>query len=107
MPTDHGARPAAQQLLGKVGLLRTAAAATAPELRALATVQRDRAAPGRAGLPPAGAPSIRRPSLHLSGRIMDYYGTRGQGHDLASGLVFVVSVNRGPGALQPGRLHQA
>ena len=46
-------RPAAQQLLGKVGLLR-AAAATPSELRAsaaAATVQRDRAAPGRTGLP--------------------------------------------------------
>ena len=44
-------RPAAQQLLGKVGLLRTAAA-TGTEQRAAsaATVQRDRAAPGRAGL---------------------------------------------------------
>ena len=44
-------RPAAQQLLGKVGLLRTAAA-TGTEQRAAsaATLQRDRAAPGRAGL---------------------------------------------------------
>ena len=42
-------RPAAQQLLAEVGLLRTAAAA-GTEQRAAATVQRDRAAPGRAGL---------------------------------------------------------
>ena len=44
-------RPAAQQLLGKVGLLRTAAAAGAEQRAAsAATVQCDRAAPGRAGL---------------------------------------------------------
>ena len=44
-------RPAAQQLLGKVGLLRTAAAAgTEQRAASAATVQRDRAAPGRAGL---------------------------------------------------------
>ena len=45
-------RPAAQQLLGEVGLLRTAAV-TGTEQRAAspaATVQRDRAAPGRAGI---------------------------------------------------------
>ena len=42
-------RPAAQQLLGKVGLLRTAAAAgTEQRAASAATVQRDRAAPGRA-----------------------------------------------------------
>ena len=42
---------AAQQLLGKVGLLRTAAAAgTEQRAASAATVQRDRAAPGRAGL---------------------------------------------------------
>ena len=44
-------RPAAQQLLGKVGLLRTAAAAgTEQRAASAATVQCDRAAPGRAGL---------------------------------------------------------
>ena len=45
-------RPAAQQLLGKVGLLRTAAAAGTEQRAAppAATLQRDRAAPGRAGL---------------------------------------------------------
>ena len=44
-------RPAAQQLLGKVGLLRTAAAAgTEQRAASAATLQRDRAAPGRAGL---------------------------------------------------------
>ena len=42
---------AAQQLLGKVGLLRTAAAAgTEQRAASAATVQCDRAAPGRAGL---------------------------------------------------------
>ena len=44
-------RPAAQQLLGKVGLLRTAAAAgTEQRAASAATVQRDRAAPGCASL---------------------------------------------------------
>ena len=44
-------RPAAQQLLGKVGLLRTAEAAGTEQRAASAvTLQRDRAAPGRAGL---------------------------------------------------------
>ena len=44
-------RPAAQQLLEKVGLLRTAAAAgTEQRAASAATVQCDRAAPGRAGL---------------------------------------------------------
>ena len=44
-------RPAAQQLLGKVGLLRTAApAGTEQRAASAATVQCDRAAPGRACL---------------------------------------------------------
>ena len=44
-------RPAAQQLLGKVGLLRTAeAAGTEQRAASAATVQRDRAAPGCASL---------------------------------------------------------
>ena len=66
-------RPAAQQLLGKVGLLR-AAAATGAEQRvasATATDKGDRAASGRTGLSARsalpGAPAVHlcRPSLHL------------------------------------------
>ena len=64
---------AAQQLLGKVGLLHTAAATGAEQRAASATAahKRDRAAPGRAGpstrSAPSGAPTshIRRSSLHL------------------------------------------
>ena len=70
-------RPAAQQLLRKVGLLRTAAAATAPELRAVAaaaTVQRDRAAPGCAGLSAAPQQCIYAdsPPYIFLGRVMKF-----------------------------------
>ena len=44
------AGPAAQQLLGKVGLLRTAEAAGTEQRASAATVQCDRAAPGCASL---------------------------------------------------------
>ena len=98
----------------QVGLLRTAAA-TGTEQRAAsaATVQCDRAAPGRAGLPAALPCPARQciyadPPYIFPGRSMNYYGTRG-GHDLvfhtelrdalfASGLPFVVSVNDVPEA---------
>ena len=56
----------AQQLLGKVGLLHTAAAAGTEQraASAAATLQRDRAAPGRAGLSTRSAlPAT--PSLHF------------------------------------------
>ena len=64
---------AAQQLLGKVGLLRAAAAAGAEQRAASAapTDKRDRAVPGCAGpstrsaLPGAPALHLCRPSLHL------------------------------------------
>ena len=51
-------RPAAQQLLGKVGLLHTAAATGAEQRAASATAahKRDRAAPGRAGPSTRSAP---------------------------------------------------
>ena len=104
-------RPAAQQLLGKVGLLRTAAAAgTEQRAASAATVQRDRAAPGCAGISTRsalpGAPV--HPPYIFPGHSMNYYGTRG-GHNLvfhtelrdalfASGLPFVVSVNDVPEA---------
>ena len=66
-------RPAAQQLLGKVGLLRTAAATGAEQRAASATAshKRERAMPGRAGpstrsaQPSAAALYLRRSSLHL------------------------------------------
>ena len=66
-------RPAAQQLLGKVGLLRTAAATGAEQRAASAASarKRDRAMPGRTGpstrsaQPSAAALYLRRPSLHL------------------------------------------
>ena len=56
--------PAAQQLLGKVGLLRANAEQCAAS--ATATDKCDRAAPGRTGLSTsAPALHLRRPSLHL------------------------------------------
>ena len=66
-------RPAAQQLLGKAGLLHTAAAAGAEQRAAYAaaTAQCDRAMPGRTGLStrsaPPGTPTghICRSALHL------------------------------------------
>ena len=66
-------RPAAQQLLGKVGLLHTAAATGAEQraASAAAAAQRDRAMPGRTGLsarcaqPSAAALYLCRSSLHL------------------------------------------
>ena len=66
-------RPAAQQLLGKVGLLRTAGATGAEQRAASATAshKRDRAMPGRTGpstrsaQPSAAALYLRRSSLHL------------------------------------------
>ena len=101
-------RPAAQQLLGKVGLLHTAAATGAEQraASAAATVQCDRTAP-----PGAPRMHLRRPSLHLprSQHELLYYGTKGRGHDLAfhselrdalftSGLPFVLSINAVPEA---------
>ena len=91
-------RPAAQQLLGKVGLLRTAEAAGTEQ----------RAASAAATLQRAHQCIYADPPYIFPGRSMNYYGTRG-GHDLvfhtelrdalfASGLPFVVSVNDVPEA---------
>ena len=100
-------RPAAQQLLGKVGLLCTAAAAgTEQRAESAATVQRDRAAPGCASLSTRSALPGDPPYI-FPGRSMNYYGTRG-GHDLVFHTelrdALVVSVNDVPEA-RGGRLH--
>ena len=80
-------RSAAQQLLGKVGLLHTAAATDAEQRAASATAahKRGRAAPGRTGPSTRSAPPghIRRSSYIFPGRSMNYYGTRRRGHDFA------------------------
>ena len=106
-------RPAAQQLLDKVGLLRTAAAAGTEQraASAAATLQRDRAAPGCAGLPAgaalSGAPvHLRQPSLHFprpQHELLWYerglvFHTELRDALFASGLPFVVSVNNVPEA---------
>ena len=76
-------RPAAQQLVGKVGLLR-AAAATGAEQRAAsaaASDKRDCAAAGRAG-PSTRSPQeciYADPPYIFPGRSVNYYGTRGRG----------------------------
>ena len=104
-------RPAAQQLLGKVGLLHTAAATDAEQRAASATASEkcDRAMPGRAGLSTRsalpGSPALHlcRSSLHLP------RSQHGRGHDMAfhselrdalfaSSLPFVLSVNDVPEA---------
>ena len=62
-------RPAAQQLLGKVGLLHTAAATGAKQraASAAATAQCDRAMPGRTGLSTRSAqPSAAEPGLQAT-----------------------------------------
>ena len=105
-------RPAAQQLLGKVGLLRTAAPA-GTEQRAQppcnVTVRHQDALAYLRALPCLAHQCIYAdPPYIFPGRSMNYYGTRG-GHDLvfhtelrdalfASGLPFVVSVNDVPEA---------
>ena len=89
-------------------LLRTAeAAGTEQRAASAATVQRDRAAPGRASLSSSALPGApvhyADPPNIFPGRSINYYGTRG-GHNLvfhtelqdalfASGLPFLVSVN--------------
>ena len=92
------AHPGQQQLLGKAGLLHTAAAAGAEQRAAYAaaTAQCDRAMPGRTGLSTRSAPpGTPTGQLHLP---------RPQ-HDLAfrdalfaSGLPFVLSINDVPEA---------
>ena len=108
-------RPAAQQLLGKVGLLRTAKAAGTEQraASAAAAVQCDRAAAlAYLRALPRLAPRqwiYADPPYIFPGRSMNYYGTRGEGHDLvfhtelrdalfASGLPFVLSINDVPEA---------
>ena len=110
-------RPAAQQLLGKVGLLHTAAPAGAEQraARAAPSAQCDRAMPGRTGYLralPSQAPRhciYADPPYIFPGRSMNYYGTRRRGHDLAfhselrdalfaSGLPFLLSINDVPEA---------
>ena len=91
-------RPAAQQLLGKVGLLHTAAATGAEQRAASAT-----------SAPQATRAIYADPLYIFPGRSMNYYGTRRRGHDLAfhselrdalfaSGLPFLLSINDVPEA---------
>ena len=107
-------RPAAQQLLGKVGLLHTAAPAGAEQRAASATAshKRDRAMLAHLRALPSQAPRhciYADPPYIFPGRSMNYYGTRRRGHDLAfhselrdalfaSGLPFLLSINDVPEA---------
>ena len=103
-------RPAAQQLLRKVGLLHTAAAAGAEQRAAPTnvTVRRQDALAYLRALPrlaPRQAIYANPPYI-FPGRSMNYYGTRRRGHDLAelrdalfaSGLPFLASINDVPEA---------
>ena len=104
-------RPAAQQLLGKVGLLHTAAAGAEQRAAYAATAQCDRAMPGRTGLSTRsalpGTPTghICRSSLHLPKPQHELlwheelaFHSELQDTLFASGLPFVLSINDVPEA---------
>ena len=97
-------RPAAQQLLGKVGLLHTAAATGAEQRAASAAATAQCEMSGRAGLStrsaPPGTPTghICRSSLHLPRPQHELLWHKEAGALFASGLPFLVSINDVPEA---------